>query len=240
MSNSTKLWSVLISFVIFSTGCKKEIIEEPEFNAQFLRSSKSGVEAPTSKQFKMSAKTWYRVTPTALADVPGLQGQLAFANIPGAGSGTATNMGNVGMWFNQRAFSPNGQNPQAGTVAAPLAEACTYSETAKGGPLPALQPDDLRTLHTLNNWLQIPATVSGKLVWFVVYNQGGDAIFLSRSTPSFDVNESATRTSFTAEGTFVGGRGKFENASGTYQLTGFYNPEDPNDGGIIIDGEISY
>ena len=103
-----------------------------------------------------------------------------------------------------------------------------------------MQADDLRPLETAIAWLQIPDNINGKVVWMVVYNGNGDALFLSATTPSVAVPESNTKVSFSSEGIFVGGRGKYENASGTYNLTGFFNPQDANEAGYSINGELSY
>ncbi len=188
----------------------------------------------------MNAKTWYRISPTTPAPVPGMPGQLSFANVPGGGAGTATQMGNVGTWFNQLAYSSNGQQPPAGTIAAPLLDAHNYPVLYPGAPLPLIQPNDFAPLAIIINWLQLPAEVNGHVVWSVLYNHRGDAVFLSTTTASTAVVESETRINFCGEGIFVGGRGKFENATGTYHFSGFFNPRDANDAGYSIDGSITH
>src|SRR5688572_32561684 len=105
MSNSTKLWGALISACVFASGCSKDVTLDPQFNEQSLRAGDTRQTTPVSKQFKLTAKTWYRLSPPTTATVPGIPNQQAFANMPGAGSGTASNMGNIGTWFNQLAFS---------------------------------------------------------------------------------------------------------------------------------------
>lgn len=228
MSNSTTLWGTLISVSLLASACSKEVALEPEFNEQSLRGKPSKTEAPVSKQFRMSAKTWYRINNTPSASVPEVPGAVSFANLPGAGSGTALNMGNIGTWFNQLAFSPTGEAPWTGTVAAPLVEASTYPQ------------DGLRSVTSVINWLQLPTSINGNVIWSVVYNAGGDAVFLAMSGPSTSVVESDGKISFSGDGIIVGGRGKFENASGTYHFTGYLNPNDLNDGEYAIDGSISY
>ncbi len=169
-----------------------------------------------------------------------MAGQLSFANVPGGGAGNATHMGAIGTWFNQLAYSPDGQNPPAGTIAAPVVSANTYPVLFPGAPLPLIQPNDFAGLGIVASWLQVPATVNGHTVWSIVYNWKGDALFLSTTSPSTAVIESATRINFSGEGIFVGGRGKFENASGTYQFSGFFNPQDANEAGYAIDGTLTY
>jgi hypothetical protein len=232
MPKSIKLCSALVTTIFLLGACQKEIITAPELNEQSLR----GV---ITSPFKMNARTWYRVSPTNPAPVPGLTGQLSFANIPGGGAGNASHMGSVGTWFNQLAYSPDGQNPPAGTIAASVVSAVSYP-VFPGASLPLIQTNDFAPLATIVAWLQVPATVNGHTVWSVVYNGKGDALFLSTTTPSTAVVESATRTSFGGEGIFVGGRGRFENATGTYQFSGFFNPQDANEAGYSIDGILSY
>lgn len=239
MSKFTQHWGVLTMCVLLASSCQKAILEEPQFNEQSLRASQSN--APSTKPFKLTAKTWYRINPATSTVVPGMPGQVALANMPGQGSGKASNMGNIGTWFNQLAFSPNGQYPETGVTAAPLADIPSYmSSVSRGAPLPAIQPEDFRSYPNLMNWLNVPATVDGDVVWSVVYNGSGDAVFLAYTGGCAAVKESDTRITYHGEGKFVGGRGKYENASGTYQITGFFNPQDANDAGYSIDGDISF
>lgn len=233
MSRSTKFFFALLPFLFLLGACEKEINQDPAFNEQSLHGA-------TSTTFKMRAKTWYRISPTVPAPVPGIAGQLSFANVPGAGAGNATHMGAIGVWFNQLAYSPNGQNPATGTIAAPVVDAISYPVLYPGAPLPLVQPNDFASLSTIVSWLQLPASVNGHIVWSVLYNGKGDALFLSTTTPSIGEMESLTRVNFGGEGIFVGGRGKFENASGTYHFSGYYNPQDAGDAGYSIDGSLTY
>lgn len=228
MSNSTTLWGALISVSLLASACSKDVTLEPEFNEQSLRAKGSKQDAPLTKQFKMNAKTWYRISYTEPAPLIEMRGAVSFAHLPGGGSGTALNMGNVGTWFNQLAYSANGQAPWTGSVGAPLVEASTYPQ------------EGLRSIASITNWLQIPATVDGNIVWSVIYNGGGDAVFLSMTGPSTSIVESGTRINFNGDGIFVGGRGKFINASGTYHFSGYFNPSDLTDGEYSIDGSITY
>jgi hypothetical protein len=233
MSKSTKICSVLVSVIFILAACKKESITEPGMNEQLLL----GV---ISTPFKMNAKTWYRISPTMPAPVPGMPGQLSFAYVPGAGAGNASHMGAIGTWFNQLAYSPDGQDPPAGTIAAPVVSAVTYPVLFPGAPLPLIQPNDFAGLAILASWLQVPETVNGHTVWSILYNGKGDALFLSTTTPSTAVIGSPTRINFSGDGIFVGGRGRFENASGTYHFSGFFNPQDANEAEYSIDGTLSY
>jgi len=225
-----KLYSVMMCFLLLSGGCKKETCQEPEFNAQSLRA------AAKPFNFKMDTKAWYRISPTTPATVPGIPGQLSFENIAGAGAGHSSHIGNVSLWFNQLAYSPDGQNPPSGSIAAPVTATVNYP--ALGAPLPYIQPNDFAGFATIITWLQIPETMNGYIINNVIYNQHADALFLSATTTSTSV-ESATRINFTGDGIIVGGRGKYENATGTYHFTGFFNPQDAFDARFSVDGTVS-
>lgn len=235
MSKSIKLWGIFASLfaMMVSAGCKKEFTAESEFNVQSLRSV-------ATRPFKMSSETWYRISPIAPVPVPGFPGQLGFAYVPGGGTGNATHMGNVTTWFNQLGYSPDGQDPPAGAAPASLSIALTLPVLFPGAPLPLIQPNDFADLVTANAWLQLPASVNGLAVGSVVYNDKGDAVFCSSTTASVAVFESPTRINFSGQGIFAGGRGKFENATGTYHFSGFFNPQDANDAGYYMDGMITY
>jgi hypothetical protein len=233
MNKSTTICSLLVSVIFILAACKKENVSETTLNEQALR----GV---TTTPFKMNAKTWYRISPTAPAPVQGMEGQLSFANVPGGGAGNASHMGAIGTYFNQLAYSPNGQNPPAGTIAAPVVSAVSYPVLFPGAPLPLIQPNDFAGLNIIVSWLQVPATVNGHTVWSILYNGKGDALFLSTTSQSTTVIESPTKINFSGDGIFVGGRGRFENASGTYQFSGFFNPQDANEAGYSIDGTLTY
>ena len=190
------------------------------------------------KPFTMTSTTHPRVhpvTPASLALEPLL---IGYANVAGSGTGTATDIGEIKTWFNQLIYSTTGTNPPTGSYKAPIAEALDYP--VLGGPLPLIQEHDFDELREANKWLKIPIYVQGNMVTSVIYNDKGDAIFASLLTDSKLTPVSATRVNFSAEGVFVGGRGKFANASGTYTQTGFFNPENFDEAGYNIEGKISY
>ncbi len=235
MCKSTQPWCFVIcaALILVSGGCKKEMAADTALNQQSLR-------AVVTRPFKMTSETWYRISPTVPAAVPGIPNHLSFANVPGGGTGNATHMGHILTWFNQLAYSPNGQNPPSGTVAAPVLAAINYPVLFPGAPLPLIQPGDFEPLATANSWLNIPAVVDGYYVWTVIYNDKGDAVFLSATSASTTIIESPTRINFSGEGRFAGGRRKFENATGTYQFTGYFNPQDANDAGFSVEGAITF
>ena len=190
------------------------------------------------KPFTMTSDTHPRISPITPKPMEGQPMLMAYANAAGGGKGTATDMGEIKNWFNQLVYSPTGTNPPTGTALAPIAEALNYP--VLGAPLPLIQKNDFDELRTANTWLDIPVAVDGNIVNSVIYNDQGDAIFTSLTTDSKLMPVSPTRVNFSAEGKFVGGRGKFANATGTYTQTGFFNPDNFDEAGYNIEGKISY
>ena len=134
-------WVILIPLfaVVGFSSCKKEGVDTAVAVEQssLEKNSKS-----VTKPFKVRTDTWYRINPVDPKPISGHPGQLGFVNLPGGGSGNATEMGNIMTWFNQLAFSPNGENPAVGTVVAPLLDALSYRGPFPGAPLPFVQPND--------------------------------------------------------------------------------------------------
>jgi hypothetical protein len=54
------------------------------------------------------------------------------------------------------------------------------------------------------------------------------------------VPASATRFNFSGRLAVVGGRGKFANATGEMDFTGFFNPQNPNDAGFSVSGLLEF
>lgn len=195
------------------------------------------------RNFTMTSKTFYRFSPTTHSTVT-VNGNkfTGFAFVPGGGTGTAKEMGNITTFFNQLAYTTNPTLPQTisiGTVAASVSLVASYPIT--GGPLPLIQTRDFSAFTTANTSLKIPATdASGKVINTIIYNSNGDALFISPTSPAVVMPISATRLNFTGKASIVGGRGKFSSATGDLDLTGFLNPLNPNDASYGYTGFIEY
>ncbi len=224
--NKWVIFMPLFAAVCFS-ACDKEGSRDP-----------NPVPQVTNKAFKMTSATHPRINPIAPVKLEAPAGMTAYANAAGSGKGVATDMDSITNWFNQLVYSPTGANPPAGTAVAPIADAVNYP--VLGAPLPLIQAKDFDALREANVWLNIPVSVDGMIVNSVIYNDKKDAIFTSLTTDSKLEPVSATRVNFTAQGKFVGGRGKFANATGTYTQTGFFNPDNFDEAGYVIEGTISY
>lgn len=221
--NKWVIFIPLLAAVLFSS-CKKDENDDPD--------------RVVEKQFTMTSDTHPRISPIVPRPLEGQPTMKAYANAAGWGTGTATDMGDIKNWFNQLVYSPTGANPPVGSALAPVVEALNYP--ALGAPLPLIQQNDFDELREANTWIEIPVAVDGNIVNSVIYNDQGDAIFTSLTTDAILVPVSATRVNFSAEGKFVGGRGKFANATGTYTQTGFFNPDNFDEAGYNIEGKISY
>jgi hypothetical protein len=193
--------------------------------------------------FTANTNTWYRFSPTTPAPITvGGSNFTTFAYVPGGGTGTATEMGNVTTFFNQLAYTTDATVPQPlpeGSVTASVSMVPNFPVV--GAPLPLIQPGDFSGLTAANAWLQVPATDgSGRNINTIIYNAAGDAIFTSYITSSTIVPASATRFNFSGKLAVVGGRGKFANATGEMDFNGFFNPQNPNDAGFNMTGVVEY
>lgn len=197
----------------------------------------------TRKAFTMTSNTWYRFSPTAPSNVT-VSGTnfTGFAYVPGGGTGTATDMGSITTFYNQLAYTTNPNVPQPlpdGSIAASVSSVTSYA--VLGAPLPLIQAGDFSALTTANSTFQIPATdASGKIINSIFFNSSGDAIFTANTTASTITPVSATRLNFAGKLNIVGGRGKFANATGEMDFNGFFNPQNPNEAGYGITGQIEY
>jgi hypothetical protein len=150
-------------------------------------------------------------------------------------------MGNVNTFYNQLAYTSDINVPQPvpeGSVNASVSLVTSFP--ILGAPLPLIQPNDFSALTSVNSSLQVPATIDGKILNAVVFNNSGDAIFTTPTSPSVIIPVSATRFNFSGKLDVVGGRGKFANATGKMDFTGFFNPSNPNDAGYSFNGMIEY
>jgi hypothetical protein len=192
------------------------------------------------RPFEVKTKTWYRISPTTPAPiiVKGVT-YAGFAYFPGGGTGQASHMGNCTTYFNQLTYGTSPEAPPAGSVGAPVKDVPGYPVT--GAPLPLIQAGDFNALSSAISSLHIPATVYEKIVNTVLYNNKGDAIFISAITGSgatFPISE--IKVGFNGKALITGGRGKFRNAVGEIDYNGYFNVANPNDAEYNADGWIAY
>lgn len=192
------------------------------------------------RPFEVKTKTFYRISPTAPTPVV-VNGvtYIGFAFFPGSGNGTATHMGNCSTYFNQLVYTSDPKLPPAGSVAASVTDIPTYPVT--GAPLPLIQVGDFGSLPGLINTLHIPAKVYDKIINSVVYNNKGDAVFTSAITGSGGTFPlSPIIVGFNGKAVILGGAGKFKQAVGEINYSGYFNVADPNDAEYNAKGWISY
>jgi hypothetical protein len=190
--------------------------------------------------FQVRTATWYRISPTTPIpiEVNGIT-YAGFAYFPGGGSGNASHLGNCSIYFNQLTYGASPEAPPAGSVAAPVKDVPGYP--VSGTPLPLIQANDFTSLSTAISSLNIPSSVYQKIVNTVIYNNKGDAIFLSAITGSggtFPI--SATKVGFNGKALIVTGNGKFKHAIGEVDYNGYFNVTNPNDAEYNADGWINY
>jgi hypothetical protein len=218
---STKITSILFTVIFLFTSCKHD--------------------KPIIKQhFKLSLTTWYRVSPAAPSPVVvnGIT-YVGLANLVVGGDGSATLMGNIKSYGNVLAYGTGAEAPPTGSIGAPVNEIPGYP--ILGGPLPLIQSGDFDDVPAILAEFNVPANVQGNVINLVLYNNKGDALFLSNipgtgtSTPI-----SSTVGGYTNETLILGGAGKFIHAIGKLDNTGTFSFIAPYDGQDNYEGWISY
>ena len=196
---------------------------------------------PILKQhFKVSITTWYRVSPTApLPVVVNGITYVSLSNLVVGGDGNATAMGNIKSYANTLAYGPDVKAPPAGAIGAPVNEIPGYP--ILGGPLPLIQPGDFDGLPAILAEFNVPTNVLGNVINLVLYNDKGDALFLS-NIPGTGTSSTISSTvgGYTNETLILGGAGKFIHATGELHNTGQFSFIAPYDGQDNYDGWIIY
>jgi hypothetical protein len=218
---SVKMISLVFTVVFLFTSCKQD--------------------KPIIKQhFKLSITNWYRVSPTAPSPVmvSGVT-YVSIANLVVSGDGTAGGMGKIKSYGNVLAYSTDVEAPPTGSIGAPVNEIPGYP--ILGAPLPLIQSGDFDGVPAVITEFNVPTNVLGNVINLVLYNNNGDALFLSNipgtgtSTPI-----SATVGGYTNETLILGGAGKFIHATGKLDNSGQFSFIAPYDGQDNYEGWISY
>ena len=218
---SIKMISIVFTVVFLFTSCKHD--------------------KPIVKQhFKLSITTWYRVSPTAPSPVVvnGIS-YVSVANLVVGGDGTATGMGNIKSYANALAYATDVEAPPAGSIGAPVTEIPGYP--ILGAPLPLIQTGDFDAVPAILSEFSVPAKVLGNVISLVLYNNNGDALFLS-NIPGTGTSSSISATvgGYSNETLILGGAGKFIHATGKLDNTGQYSFIAPYDGQDNYEGWIIY
>jgi hypothetical protein len=217
---AVRAFAILILFVSFCSSCKKD---------KTIR-----------KTFQANTSTSYRVSPVAPAAIT-INGNsfTTTANFPGKGTGTATDMSTCNIYFNQLAYSATAGGPPAGSVAAAVTDISGYTVT--GAPLPLIQAGDHNDLSSLISSLSLSPTVNSKILSTVLYDNSGNAVYLSAITGTGGTTPiSATVVGFNGKATIIGGHGKFSKATGELDYSGYFNVANANDAQFNIIGTIEY
>lgn len=171
---------------------------------------KESLKKTKERPFKGNFSSYFNFVP----DIPGgwTPPNPAPAWYPGGGSGNLTHMGNCLTYFNQYVtLGPLGLQ----SVGAPVNQFFAAQLAAAG--------------------YTVPNTVST-----IYYNSHGHSVLSRAIGISLTVPVSPTRVEFTANHEIIGGTGQFAGATGQYILSGFFNPQNPQQAGFEVDGQISY
>jgi hypothetical protein len=219
--NFRMIFAAILFLLFVSISCKKENRKQ-------------------KKAYQANTVTLYRVSPVTPSNIT-INGTsyVTTANFPGKGTGTATDMTSCNIYFNQIAYSTSpGGNP-VGSEPAPVTEIIGYPVT--GAPLPLIQPGDFNTLQSLITDLSLPASKNGKVISTVIYDNTGNAVYLSAISGSNTTSPvSPTRVDFNGKAVIAGGHGKFSTAEGNVDFNGYFNPSNPNDAAFNVTGTIEY
>jgi len=210
------------------------------FTLAFLFSSCKHDRPIVKQHVKLSITTWYRISPTAPSPVVvnGIT-YISLANLVVGGDGTASALGNIKSYANTLAYGTSVEAPPTGSIGAPVNEIPGYP--ILGAPLPLIQAGDFDAVPAILAEFHVPDNVQGNVVNLVLFNNTGDALFLSNipgtgtSTPV-----SSTVGGYTNETLIVGGAGKFIHAIGKLDNTGTFSFIAPYDGQDNYEGWISY
>jgi hypothetical protein len=210
------------------------------FIAVFLFTSCKHDKPVIKQHFKVSITTWYRVSPTAPSPVVvnGIT-YVSLVNLVVGGDGTAAGMGNIKSYANTLAYGTDVEAPPAGAIGAPVYEIPGYP--ILGGPLPLIQPGDFDGVPAILAEFNVPTNVLGNVINLVLYNNKGDALFLS-NIPGTGTSSTISSTvgGYTNETLILGGAGKFIHAIGKLDNTGQYSFIAPYDGQDNYEGWISF
>jgi hypothetical protein len=217
----TKIVFIVFTVVLLFTSCKHD--------------------QPIVKQhISLSITTWYRVSPAAPTPVV-VNGvtYVGLANLVVSGDGADAVVGNFKSYANTLAYGADVESAPVGSIGAPVTDIPGYP--ILGAPLPLIQAGDFDGVPAVLTEFNVPTKVLGNVINLVLYNNKGDAIFLSNipgtgtSTPI-----SATVGSYTNETLILGGSGRFIHATGKLHNTGQFSFIAPFDGQDNYDGWITF
>jgi hypothetical protein len=217
----TKIVSILVTVVFLFASCKHD--------------------QPLAKlHVQLSITTWYRVSPAAPSPVVvnGIT-YVSLANLVVGGDGTDAVVGNFKSYANTLAYGADVESAPIGSIGAPVTEIPGYP--ILGAPLPLIQAGDFDGVPAVLIEFNVPTKVLGNVINLVLYNNKGDALFLSNipgtgtSTPI-----STTVGGYTNETLVLGGSGRFIHATCKLQNTGHFSFIAPYDGQDNYDGWITY
>jgi hypothetical protein len=148
-------------------------------------------------------------------------------------------MGEIKSYANTLSFSTDAKSGPVGGIGAPVTDIPGYP--ILGGPLPLMQPGDFTKLPAVINKLHVPTSVLGNTINLILYNEKGNAIFLS-NVPGTGTSGviSPTVGGYSNKTLILGGAGKFDHATGELNNTGQFSLIAPYIGKDNYDGWIIY
>lgn len=183
-------------FTLFSCQKEKEMVRSDNSDQYSTNSSQSlSKQGPVTRGLRDSCEMWIKFKPNIPGGwVPTNPNSLVWW--PGYGTGNATHMGNVSVYFNQY------------TVRQPSGVVYMFS-----APVTMFYGTELQAYN-------VPSTVTS-----VVYDDKGNSVWFVNDPagiPSTTV--SPTMITFSGKMYIVGGTGKFAGATGEVTMDGYFDP----------------
>jgi hypothetical protein len=203
---------VVFACVALAIGCQKESFDKSGNSVDQLAMNKMGITNTMVQEHKLKGQ--YLDASYLVIPGPGwVSPNPVPAWYPGEGEGQANLLGKSYGFVNM--YVTMGQNGLQGAPA----------------PVNLVYADRLAELG-----IEVPDAVS-----IILFDKHGNSIWASGNNSLPVIPESPTKVLFEGNPVIVGGTGKFENATGHFTMSGFFNPQDTEDAGIVVtDGVIVY
>jgi hypothetical protein len=202
----------LLSFVALVISCQKESLLQTGSSVDYLMASNENLKANKPREHK----------------ILGAYNQGSYQFIPGPGW-IAPNP--VPAWY------PGEAEGQLNLLGKSTGLVNIYLTMGTGGLIGTPAPVNLFFAARLSELgITVPDAVT-----VIMFDKQGNSIWANGGTAIPVTPVSATRVLFEVNAQVIGGTGKFTNATGHFEGTGYFNPEDTDDVGLEMqNGVIVY
>jgi hypothetical protein len=202
----------LLSFVALVTSCQKESLLQPDSPVEYLIAHNENLKANKPQEHK----------------IKGAYNEGSYQFIPGPGW-VAPNP--VPAWY------PGEAEGHLNLLGKSTGFVNMYLTMGPGGLVGTPAPVNLLFAARLSELgITVPDAVT-----IIMFDKQGNSIWATGGNSIAITPTSPTRVLFGVTAEIIGGTGKFANASGQFEGSGYFNPQDTEDVGLEIkNGEILY